>query len=217
MKIIIAGGGESGEEIAKALISEKHEVIIIESDKKRAEELADKLDCLVINDNATDPRVLEEAGIKEADVLIAMTGNDRDNILVAIIAKQFGLDNIIVRIDNPVYNDILLYIGIPKIVNPGRLVAIQILSMLKGIDLLNISAVFRGNIRFYLLRINKELDGKKLGELPIDKKHAYPLLIYRGEDALFPEDDLILQEGDSILLALKPEASEKILKELGNE
>ncbi len=213
MKIIIAGGGVSGEELAKALISEKNEVVIIEADKKRAGELAEKLDCLVINENAANPRVLEDAGIRNADALIAMMGNDRDNILVALIARQLGLENIIVRIDDPIYNNILLYMGITKIINPSRLVTLQALSLLKGVDLLNVSTLFRGNIRLYTLKINEKYNGKKMEDLPISSSDAYPLLVFRDDEAFFPNKDLVLLTGDVILLAVKPDTFNRMIKE----
>ncbi len=213
MKIIIAGGGSAGEELANALIQEKHEVVIIESDKARAEELAEKLDCLVINANAANPKTLIDAGIKEVDALVAMTGNDRDNILVALIAKQLGLENIIVRIDDPVYNDILLYMGIIKIINPGRLVTLHALSLLKGVDLHSISTLFRGNIRLYTVKIDERYDGKKVSELPIDWNKAYPLLVFRGYKALFPRNNLVLVKDDSLLLAVEPDALKDLSKE----
>ncbi len=212
MKIIIAGGGDTGEELAKSLIMEKHDVVLIEKDKNRAEELAEKLDCLVINDNAAHPRVLKEAGISESDILIALTGNDRDNVLIALIAKHLGAKDIIVKIDDPEYNDTLLYMGIDKIVNPGRLLTIQILSMIKGVDLMNISTIMRGNIRLYSLPIKKKYNGKKIAELPLERGKAYPLLLYRDEQAIFPYPDVILQENDVLLLAVRPDYLDELLK-----
>ncbi len=212
MKIIIAGGGESGEELAKSLIAEKHEVVIIEHDPGRAEELAEKLDCLVINDNAAHPRVLRDSGIEEADLLIALTGNDRDNVLVSLIAKHLGVKDIIAKIDDPAFNDVLIAMGINKIVNPGRLLTAQILSMIKGIDLLNISMIMRGNIRFYNIIIPEKFSGKRLGELPVDWKKTHPILVYRGEEALLPDKDLILEERDMLLLAVKPEYMDKLIE-----
>ncbi|ADI32335.1 potassium channel family protein [Staphylothermus hellenicus] len=214
MKVVIAGGGETGAELAEALIKEEHDVVLIEADEKRAEELAEKLDCLVIKGNAAHPHVLGEAGIKDADVLVALTGNDRDNIIISLIAKSIGVKKIIVKIQDPIYNDLLINMGINDIINPGRLVIAQALSMLKGFDILNISTIMRSNIRLLVAKIPSEYDGKKISELPIDKDKAQILLLYRDQEAYFPKNDLVIKSGDSILLAVKANYYDEISKVL---
>ncbi|MCD6301358.1 MAG: NAD-binding protein [Staphylothermus sp.] len=214
MRIIIAGGGDIGVELADALIKEKHDVVLIEADPKRADELAQQLDCLVINGNAAHPQVLEEAGIKEADVVLALTNNDRDNIIISILAKLAGVKKTIVKIEDPYYNDLLLYLGITDIINTSRLISAQALSMLRGFNLLNLSLMIRGNIRFYFYRVPKELEGKKITSIKYDKEKARILLVYRDKDALFPEEDLVLKENDNILFAVRADYLEKLIKEL---
>lgn len=214
MKIIIAGGGDTGAELAEALIKEEHEVVLIEADEKRAEELAEKLDCLVIKGNAAHPQILEEAGINEADVMVALTGNDRDNIIIALIAKSVGINRIIVKIQDPTYNDLLIHMGINDIINPGRLVALQALSMLKGFNILNVSTIVRSNIRLVIAKIPPDYDGKKISELPLDKEKAQIMILYRGREAYFPKEDLIVESGDSVLLAVKADYYDEIGKVL---
>ncbi|ABN70314.1 TrkA-N domain protein [Staphylothermus marinus F1] len=214
MKIVIAGGGETGAELAEALIKEEHDVVLIEADEKRAEELAEKLDCLVIKGNAAHPSVLEEAGIKDTDVIVALTGNDRDNIIISLIAKSIGVKKIIVKIQDPIYNDLLIHMGINDIINPGRLVVVQALSMLKGFNILNISTIVRSNIRLVIAKIPPEYDGKKINELPIDTENARILILYRGREAYFPKDDLVVKSDDSILLAVKANYYDEISKVL---
>ena len=163
-RIIIAGGGDTGVELAKALIKEKHEVVLIESDKARVEELAEKLDCLVIHGDATNPSVLEESGVREADILIALMGDDHDNIVVSLIAKSRGVKKIIVRVNDPSYNDTLIYMGIEDIVNPSKLVVNQILAMVRGVNLFYLPIALHSSIRYQVHRIGKKLDGKKVSD-----------------------------------------------------
>jgi len=213
VKIIIAGGGDSGEQLAQALIKEKREVVLIESDRSRAEELAEKLDCLVINGNAAHPSTLEEAGIREADIVFALTGNDRDNVIIALIAKSMGVKKVIVKLEDPGYNELLLYMGISDIINPSRLIVVQSLSILRGFDLINISTMIRTNIRLHFLVVNEKIAGKKLGELSYDKDKARPLLVYHGADALFPDNNMVLEKGDTVLFAIKADYYEKFIEE----
>lgn len=211
MKIIIVGGGDSGVELAKSLIKEKHNVIIIEANKERAEDLAEKLDCLVIYGDATDPNTLSEADIKETDYIVILTGDDRYNILIALLAKYLGIKNIIVRIKNPVYNDLLYSHGIEYIINPGRLVIMQVLNMLKGFSALPYSLP-QTSIRLHVYEVTDDLDGKKISEIGIDEKKAKILLIYRGEEAFFADQDTVLEKGDKIIIAYKLDYLDKLEK-----
>ncbi len=215
MKIIVAGGGDSGVELVKTLIREKHEVVLIEFNRERVDELAEKLDCLVIHGDSTDPNVLKEAGIEEAELFIALTGSDRDNILSALIARSLGASNIIVKINNPVYNDLLISSGIENIINPSRLIVDQIIAMIKGLDLSNITVFSKSGIKFYVFEIPDNMVGKKISEIEINDDRARIMLIYRGEEALFPRPDTILDKGDQVLIGVKSSGIDKILKIFG--
>ena len=98
MKIIIIGAGEVGYYLAKRLISEDHNVTIIEMDSERHRRAAETLDAIVIHDSGSSPRVLENAGVKSADILLAVTGSDDTNILSCIIAKKLGVARCLARV-----------------------------------------------------------------------------------------------------------------------
>ncbi len=217
MKVIIAGGGDTGVELANALISEGHEVIIIEKDKHRAEELAEKLDCLVIHGNAADPQVLKESGIGEADALVAVTGNDRDNVIISLIAKTMGVKRIIAEIEDPGYNDLLIYMGINNIINPSRLISFQALSMLKDFNILNLSIILRGNTRLLPIKITRSLDGKKLKELDIDFDKARPILVLRGDESIFVDENTTIRYNDTVLFLVKPQYQDELVRKFAEE
>ncbi|RLG80206.1 MAG: potassium transporter TrkA [Thermoprotei archaeon] len=200
VKIVVIGGGDTGVELAKALIQDKHEVLLVESRRERAEELAEKLDCEVIHGDASDPAVLSATGIEEADLVIVLTGSDKDNILIALLAKNMGAKEVIVRLENPGYNEVLVNAGIAGIINPSRLVVEEILSLIKGVKVSTVSAASRGNVIVAFYKLPRRLSGKKLSDLKLGGK-ARVLLVYRGDEALFPEDKLVLQEGDELLIA----------------
>ncbi len=217
MRVIIAGGGDTGIELANALISEGHEVIVIEKDKQRAEELAERLDCLVIHGNAAHPQVLKDSGIDQADALIAMTGNDRDNVIISLIAKTMGVKRIITKIEDTGYNDLLIYMGINNIINPSRLISFQALSILKDFNILNLSIILRGDTRLLPIKIAKELDGKKIKELDIDYDKARPILILRGDESLFIDENTTIRYNDIILFLVKAKYQDELLRKLAEE
>ncbi len=103
MHIVIAGAGEVGYSLAFTLAT-SHDVYVIEKDTSRFEELS-KLDVKAILGNAANTRILQEAKVDEADIFLAVTGNDEVNLLSGIAAKNLGAKRVIVRVENPEYVD----------------------------------------------------------------------------------------------------------------
>jgi trk system potassium uptake protein TrkA len=91
MRVIIAGGGEFGERLAEELSGEKNDVILIERDEARAEQLGEKLTSIVMFGDATDKALLKHASIEKCDAVFAVTGDDQINSAVCELAKSFGV------------------------------------------------------------------------------------------------------------------------------
>ncbi len=103
MYIIIAGAGMVGGDLARTLLQNKHDVVIIDHNKETCDKIYSELGVIAINGNAARIEILYEAGIEKADVVIAATGSDVDNLACAILAKSLGVPQIIVRMRNPAY------------------------------------------------------------------------------------------------------------------
>ena len=102
MRSVIAGAGRFGTQIAQAMSAAGHDVILIEADDERVAELAGQLAVTMLPGDACDPAVLEEAGALRADVLIAATGEDEDNLGISLLAKrQFAGPRVAARISEP--------------------------------------------------------------------------------------------------------------------
>ncbi|MGD9487979.1 MAG: Trk system potassium transporter TrkA [Calditrichaceae bacterium] len=100
MFIIIIGAGDVGFNLAKMLSYERHDVVLIEKDQEKFMRASDALDAQVYHANGTSYKILEKAGIKSADMLVAVTNSDEVNLLSAIIAKQYGVKRTVVRVKN---------------------------------------------------------------------------------------------------------------------
>lgn len=102
MFVIIVGGGKVGTYLARALLKEDHEVVVIEKDPKKAQMMTNLLetDVAIVGDGC-DPLVLSQAGIARADVVVADTGDDEDNLVVCLIAKKQSKARCIARVNNP--------------------------------------------------------------------------------------------------------------------
>src|ERR1700748_3878878 len=102
MYVIIAGAGKVGRKLARELIAKDREVTLIESDHRRYRVVEGELEHAVQYGDATELWILERAGIQRADLVIAVTGDDEDNILISQVAREkYGIDRIVARCNNP--------------------------------------------------------------------------------------------------------------------
>ena len=108
MKIIIVGCGKVGCTLAEQLCNEQHEVVAIDTNPERIQELAEDLDVMGITGNGSSISVLSEAGIEDADILITVTGSDELNLLCCLIAKKVSKCHTIARVRNPLYHKEML-------------------------------------------------------------------------------------------------------------
>lgn len=213
MRIVVAGGGATGRAIAEALISEGHEVVIIEKDRVVADALASELDCSVIHGDAASPEAIKEAGVDSADAVVAATGSDRDNIVAALVARHLGANNVIVVLGDDTYADALQTLGINKVIIPQKLTAIQTIALLFREVSLNLSDLLRHGARFFIIHAGEELDGLKVTDLVIDGVFTVAG-IYRGKEFIVPSKDTQIKEGDEILVVTKEGMLANVLKRL---
>src|SRR6056297_1497934 len=97
MRVIIIGGGALGQHLARNLIDQGYEIILIERNAEHAKVLAESFDCTIINAEGTKPEILEKAEIEKADAVVACTDNDQNNILIGLIARSSNTAKIIVK------------------------------------------------------------------------------------------------------------------------
>lgn len=206
MKAIIIGAGKVGFSMAEMLSEENHDVIVIEQSPERQQILEDTLDIQVINGSASSFSVLEAAGVREADLLLAVTEFDELNMLACMLAKQYGTKITVARVRNTEYlelKDIPLnqLMGIDLIINPERVTAFHIAQIVKNPEALNVDYYAEGKVQLVELRIQPDspLVGKKLKDvdssLPynivsIVRKHK--TIVPRGQDTFYAGDHINL-------------------------
>lgn len=200
LKIIIIGAGKVGCQIAKNLSSEKHDVILIEKDDMIRQSAQVNLDVLTILGNGANVRTLEEAGIKQADMVIAVTSSDEVNMIVCMTAKQFGVPQKIARIRNPEY----LYanalsrekLGIDFTINPERATASEIVKLLKSpINVAQVQSFAGGKVQLFEFRVEEGFPFINQQLKAITFK--YPILIA----AIYRNDKIIIPGGEEKIIA----------------
>ena len=211
MRIIIVGGGPLGVSLAHILVRDHHEVIIIEKDEEKAREIAETLDCTVIQAEGTRPDILEKAEIEKADAVAAVTTHDQDNIIIGLIARTFSVREIIIRTDDPRFLTVAKKLGFHHIVNPPQTTSVIISDALRGVDTIELSTLVRGDVRFMTAIVGEKQEGKRLTALEPPGKTEY-IGLYRGETFHFRGENPVLKAGDEVLVITTEEKGEQITR-----
>ena len=157
MKIIIVGCGKVGSTLAEQLSAEDNDIVAVDLDGELVQELADNLDIMGVVGSGTNHKVLLEAGVEEADLLIAVTGSDELNLLCCLIAKKAGDCQTIARVRNPEYSMESGYIkeelGLAMVINPEFAAAEEISRILRFPSAIKIETFAKGRVELLKFRI----------------------------------------------------------------
>jgi trk system potassium uptake protein TrkA len=123
MYVIVVGAGEIGQPLIDIAIQHAEEVVVIERDAERADDIADQFDCLVLNADGTVKETLEDAGAEQADADVSTTDQDATNVMVCLLAKEFGIGEVLSVVRNPEHMALFERIGVNTMQNPQRLIA----------------------------------------------------------------------------------------------
>jgi trk system potassium uptake protein TrkA len=201
MKIVVVGAGKVGYYLAKRLCAGKHAVSIVEKDKLTCEDIAKELEILVINGDGCDPVILEEAGVKHADVVAAVTGDDEDNIIICQLAKElFNTGRTVGRVNNPDNERVFAELEIDVPVDATMIIGKIIEEEVSFSDFVNLMSFKRGKLS--IVRVDLSPDSPVIDKMIKDiklPKDAVLVSIVRGEEVILPKGDTVLKSGDDII------------------
>lgn len=205
MNIIIVGCGKVGYAIASQLTDEGHQVTIIDSDSARLERACSTLDTIGIVGNGTVYSVLQEAGIKDADIFIAVTKYDEVNLLSCVIAKKAGKCLTIARVKSPEYYEEISFLkeelGISYSFNPEFMTAREIYTLIHLPSALEIDTFAKGKVNLIKVKIpeNSVLHNMSLKEFSSKiSKDVLVCTVERNKEIIIPAGNFVLQSGDTI-------------------
>jgi len=216
MYIIVVGGGKVGYYLTKSLLEEGHEVLVIEKDPRKCAVLSDELSTNVLQGDGCEAAVMAEAGVGRANVAIAVTGDDEDNLVVCQVAKhKFNVPRTIARINNPKNEHIFSKLGIDVTVSSTELILSQIEQVIPSQSLVHLLTLRRVGVSFIELEVPPDSPalGRPLRELGIPDDCIFPLVIRGGKEAIIPYGDTVLQSGDQVI-AVTSEASEGTIRRI---
>jgi trk system potassium uptake protein TrkA len=211
-KVFIVGGGRLGYYLAKQLISLKMQVKIIDKDYDKCEELSEKLpEVTIIHGNARDHELLMEENIQEADAFVALTGNDEENMLMALYAKTQGVGKIIAKVNEENLVSLVDSLGIDSVVSPKLATADTILGYVRArqnsYGSANVETMYQlvgGRVEAmeFLIRVDAGYVDIPLKDLSI-KQNNLIAAIARGRDVIIPGGNDVLKPGDSVVIVTK--------------
>ena len=205
MKIIIVGCGKVGTTLAEQLNRENHDITLIDCDSEALQSISDSTDVMSVTGNGAVYQVQMEAGIKEADLLIATTNSDELNMLCCLIAKKAGNCHTIARIRNPKYSAEINYIreelNLSLAINPELAAAREIARLLRFPNAIKIELFAKGRIELLKFLIPKDsiLDRMKVMDVVSRlKSNVLICAVERGDDVVIPDGNFEMKGGDKI-------------------
>ena len=223
MKILIAGSGKLGETLARQLSMEKHEITLVDVDPSILELSVNRYDVMAVQGNCAAMDVLQQAGVENANLLIAVTGSDEANLLCCTTAHWINPKlHTIARIRNPEYNEQAYLMrdafAISMTVNPDQQAATEIERLLKYPGFLKRDTFAKGRMEIVELRLE---EGSRLCNVPLSNLNAIikckvlVCAVLRDGNAITPSGNFVLQEGDRLFVTAPTDTLSVLLKNLG--
>lgn len=212
--VIILGGGRIGYYLAKLLEKKPVSVKVIDKDLEVCRKISSELnDTLVLHGDGTDISLLEEEDTGKADMFIAVTNDDKVNLLVSLLAKHLGAKKTAAQIRRSDYVPLIEKVGIDVAVSPRMLTAGAILQFIRRGDIVSVTLL--GSAKAEMIELVVP-DSSKIVKKPLKKlkfpRHAIIGAIVRGNDVIVPTGDDFINPGDRVMVFALPEAIKKVEK-----
>ena len=213
MYIIVIGCGRVGYYLTKALIEEGHEVLVVEKEASTCETVNDELGSICLRGDGCEASVLAEAGTDRADMLIAVTGDDEDNLVACQVAKhKFNVGRTISRISNPHNEPLFKKLGIDVTISSTSIILENIETEVPTHPLTHLMSIRAQGLEMVEIRIPAESSavGKPVKDIPLPEDSVLSLIIREKEKPIVPTGDNIIQAGDQIIAVTRLESEETL-------
>ncbi|MGC9316990.1 MAG: potassium channel family protein [Armatimonadota bacterium] len=201
MRVLIVGSSRLALHTAEIFISRGDEVVIIEIDPEKAAELAETMDCAIVEGDGADPQTQAAAEAEDADAFIAATREDQTNIVAALVARKFGIEEVIIKLENPDYIPICEDLGLDKLALPELSFAMYVTEMARGLNLAEIGELLRGDARLFRFLVDESLDGTPVYQFNRELPEDTAVVVVLRRDAFLPaREEVVLQAGDEVLV-----------------
>jgi len=213
MYIIVIGGGKVGYYLAQALLNQEHEVLVVEKDPARTQLIIDRLGSVCIRGDGCEVSTLTDAGTARADMFIAVTGDDEDNLVACQVAKhKFNVPRTVARINNPKNEAIFKKLGIDVAVSSTNIILESIQEEVPTHSLTHLMDIRDKGLEVVELKIPADAKtvGKEIRELPLPPESRLFLIIPKQEKPRVPTASTVIQAEDQIIAITTPESEEAL-------
>ncbi len=213
MYIVIVGAGGIGKRLTElALKDGNHNVIVIDKDQARCEEIARKYDAVAINADATQEETLDESEVKKADVLVTTTNDDAVNLMVCSLAKNKGVKHLVSVVNQEESKPMYMEKGVKMVKNPNVVMAEHLYKSIKHPNVEEYMNVGKYAEIFRLpVSPNSKLSNKKIKDIGLPKKSLI-VAIERDSKFIIPTDDVELFAGDRVTVLAHKDQVDKVAK-----
>ena len=219
MYVLIAGGGKVGWNLARELMAKDHEITLVESDRERYLRIEEELEHAVQYGDATEMWILERAGIQRADLVIAVTGDDEDNIVISQMAKEKYLcERIIARVNNPRNRQWFALLGIQPAVSATDLILRLIEHEVPSYGLVHLLDLQDERLEIIEVEVpdGSPVIGRPVSEIALPEGSLI-ISILRDGRGFVPKADTVIQDGDEVLLVLDPGLEDRITEQFASD
>ncbi|MDA8277439.1 MAG: TrkA family potassium uptake protein [Actinomycetota bacterium] len=213
MKVVIAGAGSVGSFIAEDLGNAGHEVLVIEKNRDEVKKLNPDIKCTYLLADACEVSSLEKAGLSDADVVVAATGDDEDNLVISLLAKQeFMVPRVVARVNNPrnhwLFNKTW---GVDVSVSTPHLLSSLVEEAVSVGSLVRLLSFEKSGARLVEVTLadNSPANDKELSLLPFPRE-ASIVAIIREDNVIVPRGDTILRSGDEVVVLVTVESESEV-------
>lgn len=227
MRVIVVGAGEVGTHVAQLLSREGSDVTVVERNAARIAQIDKMLDVSIVHGSATDPDVLRNAGVADADLLVAATSSDEVNLVASLIAKLAGARRRVVRLERPSIRseraaDLHEAVGADLVIDPDDAVAREILDLLTYPGAIEIARLADNQVLMVgaSLRESSAFVGRTLSDIAEEHEPIWDFIfctIARDGQTIVPRKDHRLEVGDNVRVVCKTKARANVLRKLGLE
>ena len=215
MYVIVVGGEGIGEHLAKLLVRDGVNVVILERDKAVCDKLAKTTDALVVNGDGDDADILREAGVDRADVLVSVTRDDSLNLMSSMLAKDRGVKTIVSVVNDAKHISIFEKAGVTTAISPDIATARYLADVVKRPDISTLYFLGGGRSEMFEVVVPPEskIAGMKLKEIDFPEE-SLVVAIYRDEELLIPKAETLLKIGDKVTVFASLEVQKQVKAKL---
>ncbi|WP_455207305.1 potassium channel family protein [Kaarinaea lacus] len=208
MRAVFIGAGELTAMTARQLLGRGYEVVIIESDKARIDDLSADLEAGFIHGDGSKPAILREANPSATDFLFCLTGNDQHNIIASLVGRSQGYQRVVTRIEDPSYEHICIELGLEDVIVPDYTISRYLADMCAGQNPLEVSAVIKGDARIFSF-VARAQDEGAISDLELPEG-CRVMFIYSNEELVLPDDTTALRKGDEVVIIARSKVLPKL-------